>query len=398
MSARPRGPAATLAGWGALATLCGAVLLPGNARADDDNATAYAKSALDAAESMYLETDFEGAEELLGAAAARCAEEGCEAAVHARVHVFRAEVLVSGIKDRPAAKRAMRAALEVAPTLKLDPNLDSQALIQLYGQAKAELEREGPKARKPRRPRSAEPPDDDDDAAVDIRRNWIRATFMVDLALLLAEDGVCGQGDADRGWVCTRLDDSRYQGIPATGQQNATEPSLQLSTLRAALGYERLLGDNFTLGLRLGVAFRPVVRGSDEGFVPFHGEGRVAYWFGSQPFASVVRPNLFAALGFGPVITPFELTVVEDGNACGAVDPISGDCTVPTDPNRESPEPRVQRLAANKTSGQGFGSLGLGLSFSPTPLLMLDLAVRATATFPVFSPVFSPEAGLSFGF
>lgn len=390
-----------------LSSLLVAALVSGDVLAEEEeSADDYAETALAAAENMYLETDFDGADELLAAAVARCEAETCKRRLHARLHVMRAEVLVSGLQKKEEAKEAMIAALETEPELELDQNLDSQALFALYDEAKKELEnrrlRPEPRpadetgtAKKQKSTRSADPEREPEE----IRRNWIRVAFMVDLTLLLGEEDVCSPSvQDDRGWFCTRTDESRYRGVPTVGQQNTVDANLALSTMRAVVGYERVLGDNFTLGLRLGYVFRPVVSGSDEGFVPFHGEGRVAYWFGESPFADVVRPNLFIAAGFGPVITPAELTVVEDGTACGAVDPISGDCAVATDPARDGPEPRVQRLQANKTAGQGFGSLGFGLSFSPTPVLMIDFGVRVSATFPVFTPVLSPEAGLSFGF
>lgn len=391
--------------WRALlspALVAALVLVSANARAEEeDSADDYAATALAAAESMYLETDFDGADELLQAAIQRCEKETCKLALHARLHVMRAEVLVSGLQQKDAAKDAMIAALEVSPGLKLDQNLDSQALFALYDEAKKELvtrkNRPKPRPKKGVEPSGAGEPAPEPEE--EIRRNWIRVPFMVDLSLLIAEQDICSPSVQDEsGWFCTRTDESRYRGVPTKGQQNAVDTTLQLSTMRALVGYERVLGDNFTLGLRLGYVFRPVPIGSDEGFIPFHGEGRAAYWFGDNPFADVVRPNLFIAAGFGPVITNAELTVVEDGTVCGAVDPISGDCAVATDPARNGPEPRVQRLQANKTAGQGFGSLGFGLSFSPTPVLMIDFGVRVSATFPVFTPVLSPEAGLSFGF
>ncbi len=391
---------------------CGALgLAPlGVAHAQEDGAAeaqVYAEGAIAAAEGMYLDTEFVGADEVLMAAVARCEKEGgCDEATVVRLNVLHAEVLVSGLKRRDEARAAMRRALVLDRELKLDREVDSKALFALRAEVLEELGPEAPAAG-----------DDDDDGGeggdgdgggdgsgdgsgeVDVRRNWVRVEGMVDLTLLLAEGEVCSaSGQVDQGWVCSRADGSRYGGVPAAGQQNAEPTAMRLSTIRATLGYERVLGDNFTLGVRVGFAFRAQRTGDDEDFLPAHAEGRAAYWFGEQPFKSWVRPHLFVAAGLGEVITPSELTVVEDGAACAAVEPISGDCTRVTDPLRQSPERRVQRLEANKLAGPGFAALGFGLSFSPTPLLMLDLAVRASATFPVFSLVLVPEAGLSFGF
>ena len=352
-------------------------------------ATRYAKDALGTAEGMYLETRFDDALDMLGGAVVRCNKDTCERSVHARLYVLRAEVLVSGLKKPKKAEEALRDALALDPKLELDPEVDSKALFELFEKAKKK-----PKKRRKKRKKKKEP-----DAPPDIRRNWIRVIGMVDLTLLLAEDDLCAaDGRNDRGWLCTRVDETVYRGVPTKGQQNAADTTMALSTVRVTAGYERLLGDNFTVGARLGFAFQPVKEGSSEEFLPLHAEARAAYWFGDRPFANVARPHLFLAGGYGPVITGLDLTVVEDGTACAATEPIAGDCTVPTDPERGVPEPRVQRLFGNKTAGPGFIALGFGLSLSPTPVMMIDLGVRVSAMIPVFTPVLSPELGMSFGF
>ncbi len=381
-------PRAVLVG----AVLAGFIGKPTIALAQPPPATAYAEDALTTAESMYLETRFDDALDLLQGAISRCNEEECDDRVHARLHVLRAEIFVSGLDRAPDAEDELVLALELSPELELHPEVDSKALIALFEQAReATVEDQNVE--------SDEELNDKEESPPEIRRNWIRVAFMVDLALLLGESDVCtAEGQDDRGWFCTRADDSEYRGIPSLGQQNEVGVAPKLATMRAVVGYERVLGDNFTLGVRAGYAFQPIKSGSDEDFLPVHAEARAAYWFGEQPFNDVVRPNLFLAAGLGPVISAAELTIVEDGRACGAVDPVAGDCTVVTDPGQSSPEPRVQRLEANKTAGLGFVSLGFGLSFSPTPVMMIDLGVRVSATFPVFTPLLSPELGMSYGF
>lgn len=369
-------------------------LLCSVAVAQGDDAEAHARKSLKAAEELYLGTDFEGADVLLGAAIDKCGEDSCKQETLALLHVLHAEVLVSGLSRPDEARVAMRRALEMNPKLKLNAEVDSQALFEIYDEVKAEGD-DDDESPEPQ----PEDPDEPEEPKEEIRRNWIRVAFMVDLQLRLAESDVCSPLVRDgEGWVCSRTDDSVYLGVPTIGQQDSVPTAMKLATMRATVGYERVLGDNFTLGLRAGYVFRPLRGGNDDDFIPVHVEGRAAYWFGASPFHDIVRPNLFIAGGLGQSISGSSVTVVEDGGACGAEELISGDCTRPTDPERSDPEARVQGLTANKLSGPGFAGLGFGLSFSPTPLLMIDTGVRISATFPVFSLLVTPEAGVSFGF
>jgi hypothetical protein len=103
--------------------------------------------------------------------------------------------------------------------------------------------------------------------------------------------------------------------------------------------------------------------------------------------------------GLGQVDTKRNVRVVEDRVACGATTNNSDDCSIVTDSAQNRPErPRFQDLTAFKQAGPGFVGLGFGVGFSPTSLMTLDVGVRASVTFPVVMPVFSPEAGVSFGF
>jgi hypothetical protein len=392
MNIPPRAPSRRWWAW--LAALW---LLPQPALAQEDDADDYAEQSLTAAEEMYLGTDFDGAIEVLTAAIDKCGDDACTTEHVVKLHLLYAEVLVSGLDDRPGAKAQMRMALDRNPELELDPDVDSKALFELHAEV---LEDIGPVEPKPKPgPNDGDGPSEPEEPTEDVRRNWIRVAFMVDLAIQIAEDDVCTRaGQDERGWTCTRADDTIYRGVPTAGQQDSVPTALQLSTMRAVLGYERVLGDNFTLGLRAGYAFRPLTGGNDDDFIPVHAEGRAAYWFGDEPFRNVVRPSLSIVGGFGPGVVTNDLTVIEDGQACAATEPITGDCTRPTDPARDFPEPRAQALKANKIYGPGFAGLAFGLSFSPTPLLMIDIGARITALFPVFELVATPEAGLSFGF
>jgi hypothetical protein len=107
---------------------------------------------------------------------------------------------------------------------------------------------------------------------------------------------------------------------------------------------------------------------------------------------------VFVSGGLAQVDTKVQVEVLEDATACGA-DPA----------NTQSPctkramadtiiEPRKQTLTVYKQAGTGFAALGGGLQLAPVPNFGINLSVRGGVTFPVVTPVISPEIGLSLGF
>lgn len=239
--------------------------------------------------------------------------------------------------------------------------------------------------------------DDEDDGTDEIRRNWITLSFSPDLSMVSGDDVCSKAGQDDDHWVCAREDGSRYVGTPTPGQANNVNTGFGLSTMRVALAYDRLIGDNLTLGLKAGFAFRGTTE-ADASFLPVHAEGRATYFFGSEPFASTgARPFVQLAGGLMQVDTPVDVEVVEDGEVCGAdSDDLDSPCTEPSADGIV--EKRVQTLTAHKQAGQGFAGLGFGLSYAPAEMLALNLGLRVSVTLPVTTLVLSPEAGVALGF
>ena len=229
--------------------------------------------------------------------------------------------------------------------------------------------------------------------------NWITVTFGADFGLFAA-DNVCSEvGQNDDNYVCQREDGSRYLGTPTTGAANNVNFGFVPGTMRVAIQYERVLFDNFSAAGRIGFAFNGA-SGEGVNFLPLHLEARLAYSFGQSAFEKPgVRPFVFLSGGLAQVdSTVSRVQVLEDGQACGAQDPLDqgSPCTKPSPDGRT--EPRLQYLSATKQAGNGFITAGVGLVYTPLRNVGLHVAVRGGVTFPVLIGVIAPEAGFTFGF
>jgi hypothetical protein len=134
------------------------------------------------------------------------------------------------------------------------------------------------------------------------RKNWISLAFQQDFVVLPGSSTTCAGGN---GYDCFSPGSppTYYSPIPYSGAGDVVKGGMSVSTTRILAGYDRALG-NFTIGVRLGAAIRgggPTTPGFRP-FLPVHAEGRVAFWFGSDPFARVgFRPYLVAAGGLAQV-------------------------------------------------------------------------------------------------
>ena len=238
--------------------------------------------------------------------------------------------------------------------------------------------------------------------AAGVRKNWVSVGFSPDISLVSGTDVCTADSQANNHFACFREDGTRYQGVPTTkGDKIGDNVNLgpALSTMRIVLGYDRLLLDNLTAGVRVGFAFNGAPAGAD--FLPLHLEVRGAYWLGKDPFAQPgARPYVFASGGLAQVDTKVNVEVLEDGEACGADDPSirSSKCNHPSSPADDRTERRIQPLTAYRQAGFGFAGIGVGFSYAPMPLVAFNVALRGSITFPVVTAVLSPEAGVSLGF
>ncbi|MDI3285805.1 hypothetical protein [Polyangium sp. 15x6] len=166
-------------------------------------------------------------------------------------------------------------------------------------------------------------------------------------------------------------------------------PGLQLSTTRLLLGYDRVVFENVTLGVRLGWVLRgggPRPSGAEAPeFLPFHGEVRAGYTFGARPFARPgFRGSLFVFGGIAQFDTEYQVFVEED--------------TTKPPPASQLDNPPSQTLSAYRKSGTGFVGLGAAATYAFSPSLALSAALKFTKPFPSTGTVLSPELSFSYAF
>ncbi|WP_437601448.1 hypothetical protein WMF28_07620 [Sorangium sp. So ce590] len=418
-------------------------LIAGAAAAQAPPRDAQAEAALNEAMGVdYLETRFDQAERKLRAAIDACGASDCSPAVEARLFVALGSVLALGKKELGGARDAFADALRIDPSAKLNPDLATPEVSSAFEQARAatgvgapaaagtQLKIAPPPEQLIRTPvpvhvEVSAPPEQErprqciDDrqcnrgltcvrgacaatrsakqAAPDVRRSWVGLTFSPDVALFSGRD-VCSLASQERdNFVCLRGDGTRYDGAPTPGVANDVNLGFALATSRVALAYDRLVLDNLTVGGRVGLAAGGTTDGGAT-FLPLHLEARAQLFLMARPFEQLgARPFVLAAAGVAQVDAEVDVKVLEDAAACGA-DPasIESPCTRPGQSGRI--EERQQTLAATRQAGQGFASLGVGVAYAPLEAVSLNLALRASLTFPAMTTVLSPEVGLSLGF
>ena len=115
---------------------------------------------------------------------------------------------------------------------------------------------------------------------------------------------------------CFAEDGGDYLGFPEPGEKGKETPTkavLHLSTTRLLVGADYLVGANVSVGVRLGYAFNVAPRA---GAGAIHAEGRVAYWFGSSPFAKTgIRPYAAVMGGMAEMDTKFTVPIIETAPA-----------------------------------------------------------------------------------
>jgi hypothetical protein len=348
-----------------------------HAEAKDAEATSLAEKAI---QEDYLATRFDGAVKKLKKAVNLCKKGKCSDSVLARVHRDLATVYIAGQNKRDAGKAELKKALELDPNLELDealttPELQS-AFEEVGGKPKAEPPPEEPDAPLEETPPPPPPVEEEDG----LRRNWVSLGVMQDFLLYSSVDFVCPDlaGRASPDYRCfagdTFIDETRpvYDGAG-----NKIGGGVGIATTRLLLGFDRLFGDRWLVGGRLGFAFGggPSAEGVP-GFMPLHLEGRVAAYFGSSPFTSTsIRPYAALAGGFAQVRGKVPVDVYFspedfDANQSSTVDAwrragnvfvsLGLGASLPIGRSMVSAEARFMELIG--TSGTGF-SLGLSYAY-----------------------------------
>ncbi len=355
----------------------------------------------------YVSANFAGAIQKLDAAAVSCERIHCEANVQARIRIYQATVKFVGMGERDSGREALKQALALDPKVALDGDLSNPELVALFGElggdvnAKAEPiaesdasgpepaphseQREPPKPSETSMHTSAQgavvidvcPPDFpgcdtgekhamacrvDSDCmrgqscvaetcgASHPKKNGFSLGFQQDFLLLNSTDQVCS---GETGWTCFEGDSQAgYYGTkPYAGREAGNELAggVQTGTVRLLAGYDRFLGNHWALGARLGVAFGggPKAPGG-RSFLPFHGEGRLAYWLdGNSEDAVGFHPYVLLGGGIAQLDAKLSVTVF-DGTG--------------SDTRGER-----RRVNAWYKSGTAFGEAGFGAMLALAP-------------------------------
>jgi hypothetical protein len=322
----------------------------------DVQARSLGKAAMD---EDFLGTRFKEAREKLQKALKTCGKQGCSASVRAELHLSLAVVLFAE-KKQDKGKQELRAAVAADAEVELPRDFATPELEKAFAaaggvkkEARPEPEPEEPEA-EPAPPPAEPAPEASDDGAA---HNWLSLALQQDFLAYGATPGVCS-GAAQ--YQCF-LQGQSYGGPIYSGAGNELKGGFGLATKRVLLGYERLVGENVTVGAKLGFAFGgspKATTGSGSAFLPIHAEVRGSYWFGSAPFAADgFRPYAGVAAGLAEV--DGRVTVEYFQDQAGYADGAKG------------------KLDAWRKTGNGFIGLHLGgaYAFSKTQQLQLELRV-----------------------
>jgi hypothetical protein len=286
------------------------------AEAKDREASALGKEAMD---NDYLGTQFNEAEQKLQKALKLCGKQDCSGNVRAQLHLDLAIVYIAGLKKKDKGKREMEAAIAADAAVPLSDDFATPEVEKAYVAA-------GGVPRDAEEPTTASDKDEDEPKAAPAasedepadpsgaRRNWFSAAFQLDLLSYQTTTGVCS-GAAQ--YQCF-LQGQSYNGPIYLGSGNQLKGGVGFATKRLLVGYERLLGDNLTAGVKLGFAFGGSPKSTKpdaSAFLPFHAELRGSYWFGSAPFArDGLRGYAGLALGLGEIDGHVSVEYYEDAN------------------------------------------------------------------------------------
>ncbi len=233
------------------------------------------------------------------------------------------------------------------------------------------------------------------------KKNWIGFHVAQDLAIVGGDD-VCSQtSQKDNGFACFYQDtENQYNFDPQPSRANKISTGIAPATTRIMLSYDRVLGRNLTLGARLGYAIGGGPSAGDKKFLPFHGEVRVGYWFGKEPFAKKgIRPYIAGGVGIAQVDAKLPVTVVDcalDPNGNSQVG-TTAYTTCATDQGSGAILGKEQKLDAFKKLGQSFINIGGGAMYALSPNSGIQLNLNVMFMLPTSGTVIEPSLGYVFG-
>jgi hypothetical protein len=216
-----------------------------------------------------------------------------------------------------------------------------------------------------------------------LKKNRFTLSMSQDVGLV-STSGACSVASQESdGYGCYRGDGARYAGTPVHTNE-PLEPAR--GPTRIVAGYDRLVSDDTSLGVRVGWAVLgegPTAPGGAS-FVPFSASARATHWFGEEPFTQRwLRPFAFVTGGYAMSDLKARTHVRED----------------PTALAHQSGNDLEQTVTLWKRAGDGFIGAGAGLSFVFAPRsgaffegAFVELAV--SQSFPYAATVVSPSVGI----
>lgn len=231
-------------------------------------------------------------------------------------------------------------------------------------------------------------------------KNFVGLHFAADFGVMGGTD-VCRTSNPD--FSCHYSDGAPYPpplpedvaltpGEPGEAYHGGgIESGFAGGTLRILLSYDRALAPTFTIGTRLGFAFRgSPARENAPDFLPFHGEARVAYWF--LGLNGPLRPSLHLRGG----VARIDLQTTAKVKDCSGESPRSAfEACIEEEGDYDSanqPDLPEEELTAYKKLGQAFIGGGAGVVFGVGPA-GIELDLSALYTFPDSGLVLEPSLG-----
>jgi hypothetical protein len=214
------------------------------------------------------------------------------------------------------------------------------------------------------------------------RKNWLSLAVEQD-AGAFATSGACHvNAQENLGFSCFRADGEQYNGNPIYTNEPLTAAR---GPTRVTAGYDRLLGYDLSVGVRVGVAFYgsgPTPPGGSP-FVPVSASARVTHWFREDPFwRASLRPFAFVTAGYGQFDLRGTAHVREDPRAI----PFQGGNDL------------EQRLTIYKRAGDAYFGGGVGLAYEIGSGFGLTTELGLLGVVPYGAFVMAPSAGAMVGF
>jgi len=224
-----------------------------------------------------------------------------------------------------------------------------------------------------------------------LKKLWLSANLQQDFSFIGSQDNVCGSVTAlaPNNIACFDEENFLYDGVPdegAAGQKmgNAIAGGPHTSTTRLALGLDYLVGNNISVGLRLGYA---IGAAPGRSISALHAEGRATYWMGKYPFRKQgLRPFVALVGGLAEMDDKFTVPIRE--------------CTSVTCNSLKVPGetfPPTQNLTVWHKSGGTFAGLAGGVMIPVGPKMGVMAELKLQALFPNTGFAVSPSVGYALG-